>query len=113
MAIDRREFIVSGCVATVAVGATALLGACGEEGSDPEECGDPVDVEITTSHPHTLNIPFADVMAMETKTYTITGDHSHEVTVTADLFEKLMDDRQVGLTSEVADGHMHQILLTC
>jgi hypothetical protein len=110
----RREFVLI----VLGVGGALALDACGDDGGGDASAGCRPNVNFSSNHGHTLNIPAADVAAGTTQTYDITGsaDHGHTVTVSGVLFSQLQagDTVMVGSTaSDTGDGHNHDIALRC
>lgn len=63
-------------------------------------------------HPHTLTISAADVTAGVQKTYTIGGDHTHQITLTASHMAMIKAGMDVTVTS-TTDKHKHLVQIIC
>jgi len=66
-------------------------------------------------HPHTLDIPLADVIAGVEQSYVAGGGHSHDVTVTAEDFAELLAGNEVVVAAAPGgmDNHPHMVTLIC
>ncbi len=74
-----------------------------------------LDGSVSNNHGHTLTIPQADVIAGVDKTYNImgTGDHAHNVTITAAHFTQLQNDTTINGITSTLNGHTHSITVFC
>jgi hypothetical protein len=95
-------------------GSAGSAGTTGSAGS-PSEGGvcSNVNVDIETDHPHDLVIPSADILAGVAKSYRMTGDHDHTVTMRAVDFERLRAGELVETISSDDDGHTHLVEIRC
>ncbi|MDZ4694933.1 MAG: hypothetical protein SGI86_07250, partial [Deltaproteobacteria bacterium] len=114
--MKRRGFLKSSWGVAVAV-PVFVLGACGEDegeggsgGSGGGICSS-TSANISNPHGHELVIPIADVLAGESKTYSIQGSslHDHTVTIGAGNMVKLRDEKSLTTTSSAGGGHTHSI----
>lgn len=102
----RREFLS----AAVAAVAGVTVGGCAEDdsGGDDTECPE---LQIHDNHGHILEIPIEDIEAGETKSYTLEGTHEHTLDIEGPVFEKLKAEGEFTVSSNVTDGHAHQVTL--
>lgn len=122
MNLTRKEFL-SSVVTTVAGAAGALLltacgsGSSGADAAPPNCLMNGTTTMIGGNHGHTLTVAKADISAAASKMYDITGsaDHSHMVTISANLFGMLANNTSVTTISTAGgiDGHMHSINVSC
>lgn len=130
--MNRRSFVKKlGLVAfSIPVGAK-LLSGCKDDGDGPVDAptsgGDApvgtVDGAMATCtngagstfniHSHQMTVSQADIDAGVAKTYTATGGHNHDVTLTAGDFTTLANNGTVVVTSGEGAGHTHQVTVTC
>ena len=122
MTMTRKEFLRS--VMGVGVGAVgiAALAGCGDDGSSqpidagPTVCTNPQTV-IQSNHvpPHVLMVPFADVDAGASKTYTFTGnaDHAHNLSISAAQMTQIKGGQTLSLTSTSSLAHTHNVTVMC
>jgi len=114
-----------------ALGALALLPACGGDDDDMPTPGTdagtpPVDLggggscaavtsRIDANHGHVLAVPAADIAAGTAQTYGIMGSsgHTHSVTLSATDFASLQSDGMVVVNSTTNSGHVHAVTVTC
>jgi hypothetical protein len=99
--------------------------AAGDAGSDAgaEVClNGAIDTEMTNQHPpgyeHFLAVPTEDVVAAQTKEYSIEGDssHDHKITLTSAHFATLASGGSVTVTSSRDMGislHDHVVTVAC
>jgi hypothetical protein len=113
--MNRRELLA-------ALGAGALLAACGDDTSSTVDAAtvgncnaNGTTVRIAANHGHVLVVSMDDVAAGVDKTYDIMGTaaHTHSVTVTADQFAMLQTNHTITTTSTVASSHSHGITVMC
>lgn len=66
-------------------------------------------------HFHTLEVPFADVMAGVDASYVAGGAHTHDVAINASAFATLLAEGKVIISAAAGgvDGHTHVVTLTC
>jgi len=121
--ITRKQFIHVGVATLVA----ASLGACasddgdGEDGADSGddggECTSAASANIATNHGHSLSVPAADINGGAAMDYGIQGtsDHDHTVALSAGDMAMIAAGETVSVTSSSggADGHSHEVALTC
>ncbi len=76
---------------------------------------DPIRVEITLNHGHTITIATADVLAAIDRTYSIRGtaDHDHTVTITGAQFHTASIAGGVGVVTSKTNGHDHSVVIEC
>lgn len=67
---------------------------------------------ITSGHAHAFTIPAADLNSTTDKMYTMSGDHVHNVTVTAADFTMLRAGQTVMKVSSET-GHTHNVTIKC
>jgi hypothetical protein len=93
-----------------------LTAACGG-GDDDDDTNDggACTTQIAANHGHALTISAADKMTGAAKEYDIKGsaDHSHTVSLSAEDFADLASGTIVIVTSSTADGHDHDVTITC
>ncbi|GAB5542339.1 MAG: hypothetical protein RLO52_47080 [Sandaracinaceae bacterium] len=113
-------------------GRDADSGVEGDAGATPEDAGvasdsgppecNTIGWEMGNRHPpgnrHSIDVPIADVMAGEERTYDITGEsrHPHTVVVTPDHFARIAAGERVVITSSEdmgVDLHDHDVTLFC
>lgn len=107
----RREVLL-------ALGALALLPACGDDDATPMDAGGACSSTTTlidVNHGHVLTVSGADVAAGAARTYDIMGaaTHTHSVTVSAADFATLASTGMVVVTSTTGAAHMHSVTVTC
>lgn len=70
---------------------------------------------ISINHGHELNVSSADVMAEVDKIYDImgSGDHTHQITVTAADFAALQSGETIVVTSSTDVSHSHDVTVSC
>ena len=70
---------------------------------------------ITSNHNHAFTIPMADFLGNANKTYTMNGQHTHNVTLTAANFATLRAGGTVNVTSTGggAGNHTHACTIKC
>jgi predicted esterase len=122
MEISRKRF-----VETMAGGSALLLfHGCGGGGSSyggapaPAPAPSPAPAsgcspDILGNHGHVLTIPQSDLDLTTAKTYDIhgTANHTHSVTFSAAQLAQLKAGTTVTVTSTTAEGHEHQVSVTC
>lgn len=122
MATTRREFL-NGVMHVALLPVVSSLGACGgadEGGSDSLRDGGPtacsaITPSISSNHSHTIAVPLADVVAGNSKTYTLSnnGSHSHTVHFTAQQLADLANGATVMTLLSDSGGHQHNVTLAC
>ncbi len=103
--------------ALVALGALALIPACGTSSpAAPTDTG-PAGCRgtISSNHGHTLTVPRADVDAGTARDYDIRGSagHTHTVSLSAADFTLLQTTGSVIVTSSSGAGHDHMVTVNC
>ena len=84
MVIKRREFLKKALTAGFALTAVAATQACPSDDDDATVVCTVADANgVADSHNHTILVPMADINAGTGGTYTSTGGHTHDVTLTA------------------------------
>lgn len=88
------------------------------KGDGGSGCGADLKLEgdkIAQNHGHVLTIKKDELAAKENKTFNIqgTGDHPHDVTVSADQLARLRNGERVEVTSSNTNGHTHKMTLEC
>lgn len=70
---------------------------------------------ITSNHAHAFMIPVADFAGNANKTYTMSGGHAHDVTITAAQFAMLRAGQTINVTSTGGGGgnHTHACTISC
>ena len=133
--MKRKEFIKrSALVVAAGFPMATLIQSCGdddsttpEEEEEEEENEDPggsntancldngTNVDIASNHGHSLNVSKSDVTAGAEKTYSIMGSssHSHEVTITANNFKQLQENKSITVNSNSGAGHVHSVAVSC
>ncbi|TNE86492.1 MAG: hypothetical protein EP330_22400 [Deltaproteobacteria bacterium] len=110
--MDRRSLLKLGLAG---VSLPMTLVACDDLDLDPLDSGDTATSCNTANsasgdsdtHGHTLTVPAADLASGLGGTYTSTGgDHDHEVTLSGDDMDFLLDNCSVQVTSD-SGGHSH------
>ncbi len=100
----------------------AGIGTTGGDGSQPGGGGtasrcesDGTNSTIGDNHGHVLVVSAQDVVAGAEITYHIQGtsDHDHTVTLSADEFASLQQDRAIMTVSSNDAGHSHTIMVAC
>lgn len=122
--LTRKQFLrvlVRGSAAGVVGG--ALVAACGGDdgGASPDApvtSGDCLQngttVAIAANHGHALTVPMAHVAAGTPQTYDIRGTatHAHSVTLTANHFQLLAQNRSITVSTSLGD-HVHSVTVGC
>lgn len=112
----RKQF-VQAAIAAVVVGACADEGSSDGGDSGGGSCDGDAAGMISANHGHALTVPHADIVAGAAVQYDIQGTatHDHPLTVSAIDMAKLADGETVSVTSGSggADGHNHQVTLSC
>ena len=120
MTMTRKQFLRTIVGAGVgAVGVSALV-ACGDDGggvaadAPPPTCNQPGTV-IAGNHGHVMAVSMADAIAMQAKSYDITGTagHMHSVMISAAQFTMLKNGATLSLTSTSGNSHTHQVTVVC
>jgi hypothetical protein len=122
--MKRRAFLEMS-LATLTLPITLV--ACGDPATtddEPTDSGDNTDsgtgdacdtgadgAGTADSHGHTITVAAADLAAGTGGTYTSTGDHTHDVTLTAQDMTDLLADCTVTVSS-TAGGHDHTWVIT-
>jgi hypothetical protein len=84
--------------------------------SDGQAAGCAGDPDATFDlHFHTLEVPFADVMAAADASYVAGGAHTHDVAISASAFATLLAEGKVIVSAAAGgvDGHTHAVTLNC
>ena len=70
---------------------------------------------FSNNHGHSLSVSQADVDAAQNKTYSVkgSGDHDHEVLLTANHFASLKAGQSVFVQSSTGGGHEHNVTVKC
>ena len=108
MKLTRKEFLLT---TAGALGAGAVLPACGDDGDGGGACS----VAITANHGHSLTVAQADIDAGVEKTFSIKGgsSHAHEITITSADFTVLNNGQGIQVRSTDAAGHTHDVTVLC
>jgi hypothetical protein len=118
--MNRREFLGEALAVPIA-GMAVFSAACGGDdgGGTAIDAGPPnclangTAVQVAGGHTHPLQVPVADIQAGSTRTYTLDGDHTHMVTITAAQFGQLAGNTEVMTRSTTTLGHSHPITIRC
>jgi len=128
MQITRKAFLGRLIQGAAGLAGLAVVGACSSNngGSTPDAAPasdsaavsctmDGTAVTIAANHGHLLMVSKADVAAATAKTYDMQGtaDHTHSVTVTAEMFAKLQSNTAISVTSSTDASHDHRITVMC
>src|SRR5262245_4564321 len=111
MSFTRKRFLQS-----MAGGSVVLLfQGCGGGDDAPAPAADCPASSITVNHGHALTVPGADRGATSDRVYSImgTGNHDHTVTLTPAMLATLNSGTPVTVTSSNANGHTHDVTITC
>jgi hypothetical protein len=110
---------VAGNAGTGGVAGNAGTGGSPGSGGGNQLCvGDAVDTEVSNQHddePHHVTISAADIAAATPQTYTLSGDHPHDISLTLADFMTLRAGGSVDVTSTFDGGgpHSHVVTLAC
>ncbi|NOU33310.1 MAG: hypothetical protein HOO96_35890 [Polyangiaceae bacterium] len=121
--VARRSALVQlACFGGLLAAAAALPACVAEAADDADDVGNGEDelrscaavgATIGTNHGHALTVPPADVTAGVAKTYTLSGSHAHQVSLTAANFATLKTKGKVVVASTTALGHAHSVTVSC
>jgi hypothetical protein len=73
-------------------------------------------VMTTNSHSHAISIPMGDLTTIQQRVYTLTGGHTHTITVTVQNFNELLAGGSTVTVTSTADGggpHTHTVTWNC
>ena len=90
-------------------------GDASADGATAPSCDGATSSVISVNHGHSLSVPREDVLAGETRTYSIKGtsSHPHDVTITAAQFAQIRAGGSVTITSTSVGMHTHAVTVVC
>ncbi len=123
--MDRKTFIQKSAGALLLAAPAYVLLSCSSSddsnpnspqgGGNPDCLANGTNTSIGDNHGHSISVSKNDVNAAVEKIYNITGsgDHPHNVTVSAANFNTLKNNQQISVTSTEEDGHNHSVTISC
>jgi hypothetical protein len=110
--MDRKTFIQKSAGALLLAAPAYVLLSCSSSDDSNPNC---TNTSISDNHGHSISVSKNDVNAAVEKIYNITGsgDHPHNVTVSAANFNTLKNNQQISVTSTEEDGHNHSVTISC